>query len=368
MGDGRFAFVKKSGLDYSICVCKLDFSDLKEYKMPLNGMRLHSLSCADGDSLLFTWATKETLPRSGMLSLSEGVYSLCEQNISGGMFYPVVSAGQLYYTGEFFRQNRIFSKPLADLELKQYQSPADSAMTFEVTQITPSIIGPAIPDIPAIQLPQIPYDNYSPFKYSYGGILLPVSSFASKNFVSMGSSNYYELGLGLTYITSLPWDTGRFLTSAGYSFSTNSGLFGFEYSGGTGTSLFGYSVDSYVEIIKSGFKQAHGGAKVSSAFDFGRRSLFGLSAQAQVDYGQVSYVATDTQGKIVNLSSNLSSDVYFKTIQSVSVVYSNQIKWGAGTYERSGITLSTSFLHNLQRKVKPEKSDILCLALGEIEC
>ena len=74
----------------------------------------------------------------------------------------------------------------------------------------------------------------------------------------------------------------------------------------------------------------------SSSFDFGTRSAFGVQLQAGIDYGNL------TQG----------TD-FIKSVQAASVSYSNLVKAGPGTYERTGFAFTPSLLHNHEYQVKP---------------
>ena len=352
LGNGSFAFIKKNGLDFSICVCKTDFSDMQQYDFPLKGGRLRELSVyKEPDSqlsLCFSWALKETLPRFGMLQLNDGTFKLSGEDVSGGVYYPVIREGQVYYTGQFFRQNRLMFRELAKFSLDEYKS--ETAQPQE--QALPSLPGPSegegrlVPE-------QIPYKPYKSMQYAFSGLLLPVSLVSSKEFVSLGNSATNDFSLGLTYFTSLPWDSGLFMLSGGYSFSTESVNFGFQYSGGTGSNLLKYTLDSTLEFDMTGFKQNCNLAQASLAFDFGKRSMLGLSVQAEADYGRVSY--TNSKGNVVKDN----RDVYVKTVQAAALSYSNIIFSGPGTFEKQGLSFTTTILHNFEEKVATNPQNIM---------
>ena len=115
LGNGKVAFVLKSELDYSICVSDLLFTNVTKYAAPLERMKLRDLSVegitgsASGDCvrLMFSWATKETLPRLGYLDLADGSFSLSQENISGGVYTPVEYNGHVYYTAHFYKETRL---------------------------------------------------------------------------------------------------------------------------------------------------------------------------------------------------------------------------------------------------------------------
>lgn len=344
LGDGRFAFIKKAGLEYSVCLSSLDCRELVLFEAPLKGMKLQNLSAENSEAgvnrLTFSWAVKETLPRYGFLDLKDNCFALSDQNISGGIYYPLLqSSSKLFYIGQFYRQNRILILKEGEEKFKYYEARpfvnAEAAETAEAAG--------------AEKAGELPYKPFNPFAYAFKGLLLPVSSAVSSNFMNFGSVSSYSCLLGFTYATSLPWTTGIFTTSAGYGFDTGSGVFSFDYQGGTGTSLFTYDLASSLELDKHGFKQASGNISLSSGFDFGTRYAMLFSANAGLNYGRVSY--SDSKGKVVN--NNM--DIYFKNFQTLVATFSNVVRTGPGAYERGGFTFSAGLVHSASSKVKPQK-------------
>ena len=343
LGDGRFAFIKKAELEFSICVATIDLTQITQYTLPEQGMRLRNLSAAPAaGKLAFSWATKDTLPRAGILDLEQGTFALAQENISGGVYYPVFAGDEeIVYVGQFFRQNRLLRMELASQEF--------AVSVAEPVQAAENI------NTPGAQLPvvDLPYKMFSPWKYAFQGFLFPVSIAQARNFMNYGSTDAYYAPYGFTYITSLPWTTGLFLMTGGYGTQTESGVFQFEYQGGTGTSLFVYDIAATTEFDEHGFKQVYGAFTGSSGFDFGQRSAFMVSAAADASYGRFSY--TGAKGKVINYN----DDVYFKTREQLAATYSNAVFSGPGTYERSGFSLSAGLIHNYSSKVKPKQEKIM---------
>ena len=311
LGDGTFAFIKKAGLEYSVCVAPVNLQSVTQYNLPVEGMKLKNLS-ADGSRLVFSWATKETLPRLGFFDLEQQTFSLSQENLSGGVYYPVVTRNsQVVYTGQFFRQNKLLmlnqnEGTTLSYKLQTTQTQED-AVAVAQTQTAPD---------PTSQ--ELPFKPFSAMKYAFEGLFLPVAITQMEN------------PYGFTYFTSLPWYASVFIVSGGYGTDTKSGKFSFEYQSGTGTSLFAYDLRSSFEIDGLGFKQFYGGALLSSSFDFGRRSTLLFSTAVDAAYGRRFY----------------DDDVSFQSTQSFSAGYSNAVFWGPGTYERQGFTFSTSLIHD----------------------
>ena len=372
LGNGNFAFIKKSALDYSICVASLDCSELTEYKAPVEGMRLRNLSAdfsaaqdlSYSRKLAFSWGTKETLPRLGFLDLQTDSFSLSQENISGGVYSPVImeniwykgqssEQGQVLYIGQFFNQNRILRLNENEQEYLVISddslSPLENAETG-VGESEASIVSGAVVLMPQEELPYKPY-SYS--NYIFDGFLFPYPFVSSRNFINHGDMGSYDMSYGFTYFTSTPWTSGITKLAGGYGPSTKSGAFSLEYQGGTDTSVIGYDIASSVEFDKHGFKQTYAMATVSSSFNFGKRSAFLVSAAADVDYGRVSY--TDSNKKIVNDCMN----VYFRTSQTFATAYSNIVSSGPGTYERAGFNFSAGIIHSYLSKLKPEQQKIV---------
>ena len=367
LGNGSFAFVKKAALDFSVCVATLDCREVTQYDLPLKGMLLRNLSagvCFDGGStgtqspaLYFSWATKETLPRLGILNLTDGQFELATSNISGGIYNPVMLPdGDFAYIAHFYRQNRLFKLKQASQQLELFAvGPVTDATADELSdELAEDQPAAQSDEQPAPLEPfELPYKPFNPFAYTFKGFLLPASSTASNNFMNFGSASSYSCPWGFTYVTSLPWTAGLFTVSGGYGIDTKSGVFSFDYQGGAGTSIFGYELASSVEFDKLGFKQVCADASVSTSFDFGTRSAVLFSLNGGVDYGRVSY--TGSGNKVINDN----TDVYLKNYQSFVATFSNVVLRGPGTYERGGFTFSAGVVHSASSKQKPEYHSIL---------
>ncbi len=337
LGDGHFAFIKKQGMNYFICVSPLDCSSITEYAAPVERMKIRSLSAGEnGEGISFSWATKETLPRYGFLDLDQQQFCLSQENISGGVYNPVLREGKLFYIGQFYKQNRLF---FMDYNAEVGKELLPAVGLNEELELAEREEGFNLQGDSAVELP---YKPFSPLQYAFEGLLLPFSTMQPRLFASTDSIGSGSIGLGLTFITSLPWNSGIFILSGGYDIPSHTGGFSFDYSGGTETPLFNYALEGSVALDEFGFKQTHGGIYASSSFDFGTRSAFGVQLQAGIDYGNL------TQG----------TD-YIKSVQAASVSYSNLVKAGPGTYERTGFAFTPSLLHNYEYQVRPMSQEIM---------
>ena len=321
LGNGQFAFILKSALEYSVCVTDVLFTDITQYKAPLERMKFRDLSVS-GSSLMFSWATKETLPRLGTLDLSSGMFSLSQENISGGVYTPVEFEGHIYYTAHYFKETRLLE--LVEFDIKPVSvMPEQSPNTTNQSSVI-AVLDTAISE--DIETP-IPYTPFNPFRYTFEGLFLPIGGINSRTPL-----------LGFTYFTSLPWYSGIAMLSGGYDTNTKTGVFDLSYQSGTDTNLFTYIIDSSFAVDKSGFKNLLGDVYLNSAFNFGKISMLSLSAQANASYGRLI---------------NESTSVHFATTQFSTIAYSNVIKSGPGTHEQAGVTIATGVVHFYQRQLEP---------------
>lgn len=337
-----FGYIKKAGLEYSICISDLQGTVLKEYKLPFADMRIRFLSkpvqSKENENLLvFTWAIKNTLPRLGMLDLSTGEFKLYNQDLSGGIYYPVLYENQFVYVGNFYRQNRLLKLNNEKIAFKTY-SLEDAGTTIpKITQIT--INQNLLPVNPFIQteddLPELNGTAYNPLAHFYGGMFIPFSMVESKSYL-LGSKEYYSLPLGFTYFTSLPWSTQIMQLSGGYGTDTESAGISFNYSSGTDTPLFNYSLGGTFEFNKNGFKQLSGDASIQSSLYFGNRSAVGIVLQDSLVYGKYSI-------SVNNKIYETTSKQYYNEIQG-GLLYSNIISSGPGVYQRSGFSVKTEII------------------------
>lgn len=312
-GNGAFAFILKEGLENSLCITDLNFSGIKEYKTPLSKMSVRTLSYS-GNALVFSWAVKETFPRFGKLDLTDGKFTLSQQDISGGVYYPVYQNQTLVYIGQFYRQNKIFTAgPRFTQRIQEYPS--------QETELLKETAEP----LPQQTVELAPYKDFSDFDYAFKGLIIPVSFMSTSGVMTSAELSSIWLPLGLTYITSMPWDSGELTITGGYGIKSQTGGFGIVYKGGTDTSLFNYQLESTLLLDKEGFVKSQVIATVASSLSFGKRSAFGLTLNGDI---------TDFRGSVLFSS------------QNATVTYTNVINPGPGDYEQSGFLVFSKIFHD----------------------
>ena len=321
LGKGTFAFILKSGLEYSICISDVLLTDITKYTAPLERMKIRDLSAA-GSRLMFSWATKETLPRFGYLDLNAGSFCLAQENISGGIYSPVEFKGHLYYTAKFYKETRLLE--LISFDMAAFDKGEIQSLSDHHYELLPA-------EKYAAETP-LPSKPFNPLRYTFEGLLLPLAGVNSN-----------QLMPGFTYLTSLPWYASLTILSGGYDIPTKSAVFDLSYQSGTDTNLFQYSINPSFAVDKHGFKYFKGSAKVGTTLDFGRISSLSFSLQANANYGRT-------------LKDSMST--YFTTVQLATAAYSNVVKKGPGTYERGGISFVTGLVHSYETQLGPKEEKL----------
>lgn len=343
LNNGAFAWIKKNRLTYSLCVTSLDGAPISEFVFP-EGMTVRSLSYAelsensalspDTATFYFSYAQKGTLPRLGKLEVDGalgdvGHYQpeksvrliLSSQDISGGIFEPVLWNGKIVYIGKFLRQNRVLCL-------------RDGTGSAEIMEVGGAIVGEAAAavedmtsaensgDVGEVSIGSLISETtpYKPFPYLLHGIFMPLSTYQSEYFGTKETyaSNIYDFMIGATYITANPWTSGTddlYTLTAGFnpvSLATGVSL---TINKGTETSLFKSQTAIKSEFNKNGWQ--HGGivSDISSVIETGRIS---------------SIIITNTATALFNSQSN------FSVSDTLKLQYSNIRKTGPGRFERGG--------------------------------
>ncbi|MCQ2589060.1 MAG: hypothetical protein MJ179_01420 [Treponema sp.] len=326
--DGTFAFICKNKMEFSVAVWNLDGNQLASYKMPEEGMVIRDLYPVIAENnewtktdLAFSFTNKGTLPRYGTLNLKNSTVKLQTQDISGGVYNPVIYLNQkdrkqgIIYAAHLYNQVKLL-KLGAVCTFAEYKCRADENLTVldaeeEQEQINFEINGS---------------QKYGAFSSINKGLLIPLSLMTSRSYGSGAVSQ--EILLGLTYLTGNPWDSNTFSIMAGYSPSMNSGAMEVDYSSGTATSLFSWNTSGYLELDGFGFKQTYGTLDCSSAIPFGNISYFVFGASQFDYYGR----GGDSKVKLDN---------YFYNSSALSAGFQSVYKAGPGRYEKAGFGLSS---------------------------
>jgi hypothetical protein len=316
--DGAFAWLKKEGMNYSLCISRLDGSLLQELAFS-DGMAVRSLSAAASATasqgrFYFSYAQKGTMPRLGIYDSESGQLLLSSQDISGGVFEPLFWNDQLVYIGEFYRQNRILTMALPSADIME---PADF------------VERDAIAERQSIPAPQLQSKTYNPFAYLYRGILIPVGDY-TPDFIgpdASETSDFLDYRLGATFITSDPWTSGStdlYMLTAAYDLKAKATGAALTINKGTDTSLFQTQTQIKSEFNSKGWKQGGANFTASSSLGFGNNSKITLSNSASAILGK-------------------KEELYYSIEDIVTLSYSNARKAGPGRFEKTGLAFSVSY-------------------------
>lgn len=354
LGDGTFAYIKKSGLVYSIVVCNTSLEEIKTYEAPKDRMTIRYISKAD-DKLLFSWTAPGTMPRLGSLSLATGSFELQEEDISGGVYFPIAipSTGKVAYIGEFYRQNRMFtaeapelseiynSIPAGEAEKIAGEEPDAAAEDIAATnQLTTAPIGIQP------QATSIPSQKYSPFPYFTRGMFLPVSVLTTSSYSKEFYGSYALSDLGISYVTNDPWDSITLELDAGYGLLPQTGAIGLTAMGTNGSGSFNYKVQAGTEFNPNGWKKVSGYAEETYQYPAGNGWLV-LQAASQINFGKTDKL-TDNEDVldldiiVINKPGDaVSSDKSNYTFWASGLLfgYTNIRQFGMSKYEKGGFSL-----------------------------
>lgn len=345
--NGRFAFILKNKLSFSVCVCNIYGSIEKCYEQPGKKyvMRYLSLDSQDENILNFTWVKENSLPRLGNINLKNGEYNLQKDDISGGIFYPVsVLQGKnqkIIYIGSFYKQSRLLVlNNKGDLEkINARQQNIEELLKKQKEEDSKKYA-------------EIEYEKYNSFKYYQKGLLIPYSSLYSQSYAK-DSSIASSLPIGLSYSSSNPWEDNEITATLGYGLETNSIGLDFSLFGGTGTNLFLYNFELFSEFDMTGFKQLFVNGNCSSTIPVGKKSKFILSAGGKFWFGKANYL--NPEKSFVGKYESVNSEKYIYAYENASISFSNIIKTGPGRNQFSGFSLTAALMNKDNFSVTGEK-------------
>lgn len=332
IGNGKFAFLRRTGIQYTLCVADIQGNTVLEQKLPHERMAIKNLSFDSAENILyFSYAIPKSMPRLGAYDIEKKTFLLNKNDISGGIFYPIkLRQSEFLYVGKFFRQNRLFKLDAQNL-FEQSAAPESTAQTKnEFPQEKTAMLTKPVDEI------LLDSKKYNPFKYFTKGLFLPIGIVPSYSLdVREGNFNTSQiLFLGATYMTNNPWNSNTFAISAGYSPFTNSGGISFSTTGGTDTSLFKWSAYAQSEFDFEGWKQSFAQLDSSFAIPFGKCSNIVLANEAFV------FAERDNA-------------IYAK--ENASLYYTSIHYSGCGLYEKSGIAFGASFIYEAIFDLKTPK-------------
>jgi len=207
IGNGTFAFALKDVMTYTICIADLDGNILKQIPVPFERMVVRYFSySAEDNALYFSWTKQGSMPRLGKLSLSDDSYTLDDEDISGGVYYPVKHEDKIIYAGTFYTSNKIFVmddlaagsiEDLDDVESAETLFVQAASQESDDEDFEPSLIQPQIIKV-------LDSEKYRPLSYYKRGMIYPYSSATSKIY-NVSDTEQYKLPIGVTYTTNDPY-------------------------------------------------------------------------------------------------------------------------------------------------------------------
>ena len=378
-GEGYFAFIKKDKMKYSICVYDVNGNKISEYKMPYEDMILENLSYSENDDLVFNYVQKNTMPRYGIVSMQTGDFLLCEEDFSGGIFYPQKINDNIYYIGKFYNENRILK--LKENKLTNVSKfVADDTIDFFSNNDVVNLNDEILKNDSDSLMPEFSSEKFNGMKYLAKGIFIPISIYSSSSFGINYGLSYPEQNfpLGITHITGLPWtDFSNSLAvfSAGYGIFSNAFGFDLQLKSGTDTQLLNSLLELKFEADKYGPKQLAAIHSLSSVIPFGNISYISLGNTFSAYYGKqddfsaLKKSAQNTSNTsdgtlftgernscIVGITSP-ANDTFYNQFQEVfSVTYSNVHKAGASRFNKLGFSLGTGFGYYFSENLESKKT------------
>ena len=367
LDNGCFAYIKKVRMEYRLCLSTIDGQELREFVFP-EGMTVRSLSAADG-LFVFSYAKKGTLPRLGFMDSESGELSLSKQDISGGVFEPVLHNGTVFYIGEFYRQNRLLCMEnisSADFEpgektaLLGHPNISEKRETYLLTLETEE------DDALAEKINSLPSSSYKAYPYLLKGLFIPVSIYQSEYF-GINAGYYSNAGtsyIGATYITANPWTEGTsdlYLLTAGWNAASNAYGIDLQIRKGSSTEFLKSSLELKSEFDSKGWKQGGGRAVLSTNYNLGRYSIISFSDSIEAFIGKqdrpfsddfeniasekykafpsISFWDKDTFGITAPVD-----DTYYYMFHNLAVMqYSNIRRAGPGRFEYLGFAAAINF-------------------------
>ena len=344
--NGDFAFICKQKLDYSICVWNIDGEQKKHVKPIENGLVIKSLSSVisqnenHNEKLIFSYANKDNLPSFGVFDVTNDSFSFMKQNISGGIFYPIMyeneKESKIIYSAHFYNQTKILelNEEKAEKLINQNAKTLSFINRYEEKNHT------ALNTFYDVKQVKLPF---------YKGIFFPFAGLKSLSFINTIPEE--PIVYGATYITSNPWDSNNLIVQAGVGDVTKSLALQIDYTEGTATSLFSYGISGYVEADLYGFKQTYGSLNLISRVPFANNSNINLRATQFNYYGHAGFIETN--------------DNLFVNQSGVALGLNCIKKAGPSRYENAGFSLSSAFTYSyIERLLTNENKNVFDLALS----
>lgn len=350
-GKGDIYFIYRTGINSYIAKYNLNEENFKCLPLPSQNIKITSLSIQSYDNentvIYFTYASKDSLPRTGILTIGEEeiTFKLQSNNFSGGTFTPVSFDGKkIIYAANFYKNNSIFE---ADAELFNF---IEEKFPLENKNIISESVRQNI-DTSVLENAK----SFKSSKYLFKGSLIPISTAASYLYSDSGLEQIPFI-YGLSFVSSSPWTNPYYILSAGYSPLTNSTALSFYINGGTDTSLLNYTLSSNVEFDSLGYKQTNFYTALSSKFYLNHMFYFQIAETLTGFQGRQSIKTVYQSNDIISTSSYYGTDnvnnLYL--FNDFGLSFGNLVKNGIGYYQNAGVnissTINTGFYMDINNK------------------
>lgn len=385
-GDGRIAFLGGGKADSLYIfdpmskkcqVCYLgnnlkDICDMENFTL----QEIVSLGIENNELLIgFSWATKNTLPRLGIISIplrikslgrgsneveidfsskeidsSKTIFSediiiesnnkdfnfaqvfLAENDVSGGVYSPVpvfkdslLWQGELRYSAHFFEEDRMMCLDVSKIDFAKHLVPIEK---FNLENKKDKITQQSFLDN------EIDFETkkYNPLKYVFPGTILPLGSVS---YYDPKLNNNFLFPLGITWISTDPTETGIFSLTGSYDFFLNN----WGFTGGVTTENF--SVNGSVIFEKNEFAFSSAELNYSANFEIG--SVFNIGLYDSLiwaggydlissDYNVDSNIATETE--------EVEKEYINSALNTATIRFSTVRSGGKGYYNLKGFALN----------------------------
>lgn len=338
--DGKLFFIKKNGLQFSLCELDLDSQKIAEHFLPDDVKVIQKLSCFQ-KRVYFSFVKENSFPRLGYYE--NGFFYLSKIDENGGIYNPIFAENNIYYIANYFNGNKI---KMLDLQMVDFEKNPETTKENEVAGSSTNEV--------KFQILNEQSKKFSAFEYSFKGpkgAFIPVSlskTYSIKD--NAESMAYVTMPVGISYFSSSPWTYPIYYFTAGYgplsdSYALDAGF----YRGGLVNELFSYSGQAHVEFDKNGYKQNYESFSVNTTiplygtFYVAARNFFQFfnGRQSKLEYDKADVGSLFDYIGILSKENNnedLSIRRFFIS-DSFSFVFGNIHKAGPGYFNYAGFRI-----------------------------
>ena len=335
-GHGRMACIFKKDGKSQIRIFDSDMN-YQEIDLSGNNLFVQGLSANDDSTLVFSWARMDTLPRLGRLTVAgdSAILELSGTDISGGIYNPVSFNGKYFYSGNFVDRTRLFMQDQDKADFMQTSVKVSRHMGQEADR-----------EQSLSNADKILSDAKKWNTILYGkGITAPFTLI--QEYKQTGDTDEIVF-LGLTWISSNPWDGNHFAFGGGITpWGNKKGGFMTLIRGGGNSTAFNYQIIPSVLFNKDGFMQATASTTVNAKFYLGNQfyilaqdtSLLFLGHQETNKNG----LFINAFGNIDHSSDNIDPAFYLSFKNNFVLMLSNVKQMGTGIYNTGGFSAQLNY-------------------------